>query len=749
MKTEANYTEITPDIIAEHGLKPEEYDRIVKLIGRTPNINELGMFSVMWSEHCCYKSSKKLLEQFPTCGEKIICGPGENAGVVDVGDDTYVVFKVESHNHPTAVEPFQGAATGVGGILRDIFTMGARPIANLNSLRFGELTDKHNRYLFSNAVAGIAWYGNCVGVPTVAGECWFDDTFSANPLVNAMTVGVLYDCNIIKSGAKGVGNSVIYVGSTTGRDGMAGAAFASKEITDESNKDRPAVQVGDPFMGKLLIEACLEAFKTGQVIACQDMGAAGLTCSIAEMASNGDVGIKLDLDLVPKRTDNITPYEFLLSESQERMLLVVEPEYELSICNIFKKWGLLAVKVGEVLSDKRIIVTHNKKEVVNIPAYSLTKEAPINDLTSSIPAQYNQNQNFCFDKIPDINSDEIEKTLCDLLASPNICSKEWVYSQYDRQVQNNSILHSSHNTSALIRLRDKSGKPSNKALAISMDCNSRYVYLDPYKGAILAVAEAARNIVATGAKPLAITNNLNFANPEKPENFWQLAEATKGIADACRAFNIYVTGGNVSLYNESNGIPIYPTPVIGMIGLIDDFTLAVTPEFKDDNDILILVGKTHNDLGGSEYLKIKHNIVNGKPPLLDLDNEKNIQNFCINVIAEKLLKSCCDISEGGLLVSICETAIKGCKGVKLSHSITSLCSRLDASLFGETSGRLLISVDYKHLDQIQQHLKQNCLQYNIIGKIQPDLIEIEENYLKTDIIKLKKIWKNSLSSLIN
>lgn len=739
---------ISTEIIQKHGLKLSEYEEIVRLLGRHPNINELGMFSVMWSEHCCYKSSKLLINQFPTKGDNIVCGPGENAGIVDLGDDICVTFKIESHNHPTAVEPFQGATTGVGGILRDIFTMGARPIANLNSLRFGPLNNKHNKYLFSNAVAGIAWYGNCVGVPTVGGECWFDNKFSGNPLVNAMTVGILYNKKIIKSGAKGVGNSVIYVGSRTGRDGMAGAAFASKEITEESNKDRPAVQVGDPFKGKLLIESCLEAFKTNKVIACQDMGAAGLTCSISEMASNGNVGIRLDLDKVPSTANDITPYEFLLSESQERMLLITKAEDENEIINIFTKWGLSAVNVGEVLEDKRLIVTHKEKVVVNIPSESITKNAPIYDLPTRIPDYYTENQLFKIDSIPDITIDQVESTLFNLLNSLNICSKEWIYQQFDRQVQNNSILHSTHHTSALIRLRDQNNKPILKGLSICLDCNSRYTYLDPYTGASLAVLEAARNLAVIGSKPLAITNNLNFANPEKPEIFWQLKEACRGIKDTCNALNICVTGGNVSLYNETEGEAILPTPVIGMIGIIDNLNNAITPGFINTNDMVILIGETKDEISGSEYLYKTHNISGHMPPDINIEREKKIHQFCIESSKEGLINSCNDISEGGLLTTICKCAFINNKGVKLKNNVLSLTSRLDSSLFGESSGRLIVSISPDNWNKTKEKLEQLSLNYTIIGKIQDNFVEIENTPIKICLLKAKTAWKNALTSIM-
>ncbi|MEW5821199.1 MAG: phosphoribosylformylglycinamidine synthase subunit PurL [Cyanobacteriota bacterium] len=748
MEIQTENIPVSREIIDQHGIKPEEYANIITLLDRHPNINELGMFSVMWSEHCSYKSSKKLLEQFPTCSENVICGPGENAGVIDIGNDIYVVFKVESHNHPTAVEPFHGAATGVGGILRDIFTMGARPLANLNSLRFGNLSSKKNRYLFSSAVAGIGWYGNCVGVPTVGGECYFDECFSANPLVNALTIGIIYDKKIIKSAAKGPGNSVLYVGNTTGRDGMAGATFASRELNTETNKDRPAIQVGDPFTGKLLIESCLEAFQTNFVIACQDMGAAGLTCSMSEMASKGGVGITLDLDLIPTRGDNILPYEYLLSESQERMLLIVKPENEKHIIDIFNKWGLEAVKAGVVTDDKNIVVYHKGKQVVNLPVDILVKNIPDCFLQTKIPEYYIKNKAQDIYNIEDICPENIETVLLKILSSHNICSREWLFNQYDRQVQNNSILHSYHHTGSVIRIRDKNGIPTRKGIAVSMDCNSRYCYLDPYKGAVLAVAESARNIAVTGAKPIAITNNLNFANPEKPEIFWQLSEACKGIKDACEAFNICVTGGNVSLYNESKDIPIYPTPVIGMVGIIDDIDLAITPAFKNAGDLLILIGETGEDISGSEYLYIEHKQISGSLSEVNFRHEISLHEFLIDSNINKLIQSSIDISEGGLLTAICESAIKGNLGVKLNNKILQLTSRIDSSLFGETAGRILITISPEYSDKIKSKLEQYDLKYNIIGKVQAELIEIENSPVKISVQKAKNTWESALPSIM-
>jgi len=549
----------------------EEYSKIISLIGREPNIVELNMFSVMWSEHCCYKNSKALLREFPTKNKYVAVGPGENAGVIDIGDGLRIAFKIESHNRPTAVEPFQGATTGVGGILRDIFTMGARPIAVLDSIRFGDLSIPRSRFLFSGAVSGIAHYGNCTGVPNIGGESYFYPTYNENPLVNAMAIGIIETKEIVKSNASGIGNPVLYVGSKTGKDGLGGAAFASSGLTEKSHEDRPAVQVGDPFVGKILIEACLEAFKTGYVVAAQDMGAAGLTCSTSEMAAKGNIGIEIELDKVPTRTE-LTPIEYMLSESQERMLFVVEKGHEDKVNKVFEKWGLDSVKIGEITDGERVIVKHKGEIVVDLPAKSLTDDTPIYIREKKEPSYIKENQKFDQNTISDISEKEIFPTLKELLSSPNICSKKWVYSKYDHQVQTNTVIKPGY-SAGLIRIRSKKTK-AQKGLAVSCDGNSAYVYLDPYLGSKINVAEAARNVSCTGALPVAITDNLNFGNPEKPEIYWQMAESVKGIIEACLAFDTPVTGGNVSLYNESNGVDIWPTPVIGMVGYLEDVEIC-------------------------------------------------------------------------------------------------------------------------------------------------------------------------------
>ncbi|MGB3615172.1 MAG: phosphoribosylformylglycinamidine synthase subunit PurL, partial [Elainellaceae cyanobacterium] len=605
-------TPFSPDEIAAEGLKPEEYDDIVQRLGRHPNRAELGMFGVMWSEHCCYKNSRPLLSQFPTTGDRVLVGPGENAGVIDLGDGDRLAFKIESHNHPSAVEPFQGAATGVGGILRDIFTMGARPMAVLNSLRFGDLDSPRSRQLFTGVVAGISHYGNCVGVPTVGGEVYFDAAYSGNPLVNAMAMGLMETPDIIKSGASGVGNPVLYVGSTTGRDGMGGASFASAELSDDSLDDRPAVQVGDPFLEKSLIEACLEAFKTGAVVAAQDMGAAGLTCSTAEMAEKGNVGIELDLDQIPVRESGMTPYEYLLSESQERMLFVAEAGREQELIDIFHRWELQAVVAGRVIAEPIVRILFQGAIAAEIPAKALSENTPIyhHELLAEPPSYAQEAWRWTEDQLPPAGADGIAvegrhlswtDILLTLMDAPTLASKRWVYRQYDHQVQNNTAIFPGDADAAVMRVRPQQGaaqkSESNKAkgVAATVDCNARYVYLNPYEGAKMAVAEAARNLSCVGADPVAVTDNLNFGSPEKPVGYWQLSEACRGLSEACSIFKTPVTGGNVSLYNETldaqgNPQPIYPTPVVGMVGLLPDFSLARGQGWQQKGDVIYLLG---------------------------------------------------------------------------------------------------------------------------------------------------------------
>jgi phosphoribosylformylglycinamidine synthase subunit PurL len=744
----ASPSPFTAEQLQAHRLTPSEYEQIVGLLGRHPNLNELGMFSVMWSEHCCYKNSKPLLRNFPTTGPRILVGPGENAGVVDFGDGLRVAFKIESHNHPSAVEPYQGAATGVGGILRDIFTMGARPIASLNALRFGPLDNPRNRHIFSGVVAGISGYGNSVGVPTIGGEIYFDETYSGNPLVNAMAIGLMETEEIVVSGAEGEGNPVLYVGSTTGRDGMGGASFASAELTDKSEKDRPAVQVGDPFLEKLLIEACLEAFKTGAVVAAQDMGAAGLTCSTAEMASKGGVGIELDLDLVPVRERGMNAYEFLLSESQERMLFVAHKGREQELIEIFHRWGLQAVVAGRVITESIVRILHQGSVVVEIPATSLTEEAPVypRDVLAEPPA-YAQ-EAWAWDVKTLAQPTDWAAVLLKLLDSPTIASKKWVYRQYDSLIQGNSLVSPGAGDAAVIRLQTPTG--ITRGLAATVDCNSRYVYLDPYEGGKAAVAEAARNLSCVGAEPVAVTDNLNFGSPEKPEVYWQMAEACRGISEACSALGTPVTGGNVSLYNETQGQPIYPTPVIGMVGILDHLEKHCTLGFKKAGDLVYLLGQGGGTLGASEYLKVIHDLATGKPPQIDLGQEQKVQSTCRLGIRQGWIRSAHDISEGGLLVALAESAMVGDLGVRVEMSGYAPNRRWDERFFGEAGAQIVVTVRPEDQEVWEAFLREKLgADWHELGIVSARergfcVVDQEDSVISATIEELTQSWTMSI-----
>ncbi|WP_413678852.1 phosphoribosylformylglycinamidine synthase subunit PurL [Prochlorococcus sp. MIT 0916] len=706
--------------LQQEGLKQSDYIEICRRLNRAPNRNELGMFGVMWSEHCCYRNSRPLLKNFPTKGSRILVGPGENAGVVDIGLGQKLVFKIESHNHPSAVEPFQGAATGVGGILRDIFTMGARPIALLNALRFGPLEDKKNISLLEGVVAGISHYGNCVGVPTIGGEVGFDSSYTGNPLVNAMALGLMETDEIVCSGASGVDFPVLYVGNTTGRDGMGGASFASSELSKTSIDDRPAVQVGDPFLEKGLIEACLEAFKTGYVIAAQDMGAAGLTCSCSEMASKGDVGIELNLDRVPAREHGMTAYEFLLSESQERMLFVVKPGSENELKQLFMRWGLYVEVVGKVLKDKAVRVLHKGKVVADLPASALADDTPIEEhiLINSTPEYLTELWKWTEDLLPKNLDNGIIKVksnsfiswnniLLDLLSTPSIASKNWIYKQYDYQVQSNTVIYPGEADAAVIRIRPqdefKIKSNQDRGIASVVDCNDRWVFLDPLRGSMAAVAEAARNLSCVGAEPIAITNNLNFSSPDKPLGFWQLSKSCEGITNACKVLNTPVTGGNVSLYNDTKlpnntVIPIHPTPVIGMVGLIEDINKVCKKSWLKSDDEILMIGlplENNNNqdsrisLSASSFLEYIHGLKTGRPPEIDLNLEKEVHFFLRNIIKKSMINSAHDLGNGGLAVAIAECCI--CSGLGANILLPSSQSRLDRMLFAEGGARILVS----------------------------------------------------------
>src|SRR6187401_1626819 len=672
------------ELLAQHSLTEDEYKKILEILGREPNITELGMFSVMWSEHCSYKSSRVHLKKLPTTGPRVVQGPGENAGAVDIGDGLCVVFKMESHNHPSFIEPYQGAATGVGGILRDVFTMGARPIALLDSLRFGGLDSAKNRHLMRGVVAGIAGYGNCMGVPTVGGEVRFDEIYSQNPLVNVFCLGIAHKHKIFLGTVAGVGNPVIYFGSKTGRDGIHGATMASDAFDDESEQKRPTVQVGDPFTEKLLLEACLELMAGDLLVGIQDMGAAGLTSSSCEMASRAGNGIDLDLTDVPRREPGMTPYELMLSESQERMLMVAQAGKEEECIRICKKWDLDVAVVGKVTGDGRLRVLDQGQVVAEIPAKALADDGPRYERPYSPPAYQDMLTNLNYDSIPDVK--DANAALLTLLSSPTIASKRWVYEQYDHMVRTNTIVRPGSDA-AVVRI-----KGTNKAVAMTVDCNSRYCLLHPYEGARIAVAEAARNLACSGAEPIGLTDCLNFGNPERPEIMWQFVLAIEGLKDACEHFNIPIVSGNVSFYNETNGLSIYPTPMLGMVGLIDEADKTMTQWFKQNGDRILLLGKTREDLGGSEYLKVLHHREQGSPPFLSLEAEKALQDFALKVIHEGLVQSAHDCSDGGLAVALAECCVSGpraAQGAVVKLGLGSL--RRDALLFGESQSRIILS----------------------------------------------------------
>lgn len=719
------------------GLSDEEFEQVTGHLGRLPNWTEIGIYSVMWSEHCSYKNSKPLLKKFPTDGPHVLQGPGEGAGVIDIDDGQAVVFKIESHNHPSAIEPFQGAATGVGGIIRDVFSMGARPVALLNSLRFGNLRTPRVQYLFEQVVAGIAHYGNCIGIPTVGGEVVFDEHYDGNPLVNAMCVGVLNHESLQKGVAIGPGNPVIYVGSSTGRDGIHGATFASEELNESSEEKRPAVQVGDPFMEKLLLEACLEMVEKKMLIGIQDMGAAGLTSSSTEMAAKGKHGLELDLDLVPQREEGMTPYEIMLSESQERMLLVVEKGREQEVISICDKWGLQSSVIGQVNEGDRYRLYHKGRLVADIPVQTLVDNVPVYTREEKVPAYYEQNQKATPEKaLKEIDSNQ---AIVDLVSSVNMGSKKWVYRQYDHMVRASTAVCPGSDA-AVIVLRG-----TDKALAMSTDGNGRYVYLDPEQGGKIAVAEAARNIVCSGAEPLGITDCLNFGSPEKPEVYWQLSKAIDGMAEACRVLQAPVVSGNVSLYNETKGNPIYPTPVVGMVGLIQKRDHITTQAFKKAGDVILLLGETFAELGGSELQYLVTGSISGRPPVCDLEKEQRTQKTVLQAIRSGWITSAHDVSEGGLALALAEACISGNKGAKVSLE-TQLAPAVH--LFSESQSRILLTTTAENAAEVTELAEKQGVPCSRIGEVTEDrqlIVNVNHQcVIQQEIALLGKRWEDAI-----
>ena len=774
-KTPPANSVVTPELVKRHGLTEEEFERIKKILGREPNFTELGIFSVMWSEHCSYKNSKKELKKFPTAGPNILVKAGEeNAGVVDIGDGWAVAFKMESHNHPSAIEPFQGAATGVGGIIRDIFTMGARPEFCLNSLHFGPITKKKskseirnpniaaNRRLFTGVVSGIAHYGNCVGIPTIGGEIYFDESFEGNPLINVFCLGVLRHEQLARGTAEGAGNPVFYVGAETGRDGLAGAAFASRELTEQSREDRPAVQVGDPFKEKLLLEACLELLARSAVAGIQDMGAAGLTCSTCETASRAGSGIEIDLAKVPKREPGMTPYEIMLSESQERMLIIAKRGKENLVREIFAKWDVPCAEIGRVTDDGMMRVRNNGAIAAEIPAKPLAQEAPLYSRRAKKPTADYTDQTDLLNKISESSVPSVVQSLRQLLRDPTIASKNWVYRQYDHTVRTGTLVKPGSDAAVFFV------RYANKILAATTDCNSTYCALDPREGGKIAVAEAARNLTCSGARPLAVTDCLNFGNPYKPGNFWQLREAVEGVAEACRAFRTPVTGGNVSLYNESPAGVVDPTPTIGMVGLIDDEKHVTTQWFKEAGDLIVLVGAVAGigdagrrvadnvigagvtnpgyNLGGSRYLKVCHGLKIGPPPHVDLAQEIKVQNAVRDLIREGLVKSAHDCSEGGLAVAVAECCFHPEKLFGAEISLNAGDTPAVTVLFNEAQSRIVISVAPADSEKTLSILRESAVSFEQLGKVSAEelCIHVNEKTFRWQISDLYDDWWNAI-----
>ncbi len=735
--------EVTLDLAIEHGLNKEEYERILNILGRTPTFTELGIFSVMWSEHCSYKNSIALLKTLPREGGKLLVGAGEeNAGLVDIGDGLAVAFKIESHNHPSAVEPYQGAATGVGGIMRDIFTMGARPIASLNSLRFGTLDDARTRYLFAGVVKGIGDYGNSFGVPTVAGEVYFDESYKGNPLVNAMAVGIVKTSTFASAVAKGVGNPVMIVGSSTGKDGIHGATFASEELSEKSEAKRPSVQVGDPFTEKLLLEASLEIIRKGYLIGIQDMGAAGISCSTSEMSAKGKSGMKIDLDKVPLREEGMSAYEIMLSESQERMLCVVKKGYEDRVRDVFEKWDLHCEIIGEVISVDKLFINYKGKLEAELPPFELVLGggAPVYIRDKKEPSYITEKRKFDFNSLPEPSN--IQETFLKVFSSPNIASKKWVYEQYDSMVRTNTIVGPGCDSAVMYI------KGTNKALAMKTDCNARYVYLNPKEGAKIAVAESARNIVCSGGIPLAITNCLNFGNPYKPEIYWQFTKAIAGMGEACRFFDTPVTGGNVSFYNESPDRAVYPTPTIGMVGLVEDLTHITTSQFKNEGDLIYLLGEDKEELGGSEYMKVIHKKVEGNCPQIDLQVEKKLHDVTLELIRKKIINSAHDISEGGIVCALAECCIIDEEKKLGAEILVTIKSRKDFTYFSETQSRIIVSVSENKKLEFEKLVQNFNQSITLLGRVIGPSLKIN-NDIDVEVDKLADLYFNTIARIMS
>jgi phosphoribosylformylglycinamidine synthase len=737
---------IDADVVERHGLKREEYERIVAFLGREPNLTELGIFSVMWSEHCSYKSSRVHLKTLPTEGPQVLQGPGENAGAIDIGDGLAAIFKIESHNHPSFIEPYQGAATGVGGIIRDIFTMGARPIALMNSLRFGDLDAPGTRRLVEGIVAGIAGYGNSIGIPTVGGEIAFEPSYAGNPLVNVFCLGIAKASDIIKGVASGAGNAVYYVGAKTGRDGIHGATMASAEFDDKSAEKRPAVQVGDPFMEKLLLEACLEVMQSDALVGIQDMGAAGLTCSTAEMGARGGAGVEIDVSRVPQRESGMTPYEIMLSESQERMLLVVKKGREDEIERIFDKWDLHAVHIGEVTADGLLRVKDRARIVAEIPNRALTDEAPLYRRPMERPAYLAEVQALDLESLVATAAPSGNEVLLRLLASPAIASKQWAYRQYDHMVQTNTI-NLPGLGAGVVRI-----KGTTRALAMSVDGNGRHCYLDPRAGAMLAVAEAARNVACAGARPLGATNCLNFGNPERAAIMWQFARAVEGIGEACRALGVPITGGNVSLYNETDGRAIYPTPVIGVVGLLEHSDRVVTRRFQGAGDVIVLLGEGQGELGGTEYLKVVHGMVAGVPPTIDLRAERALQELLVALAEHRFVRSAHDCADGGLAVALAESCFStGGIGAEAAVPAVSVASdpHLNdaAALFGESASRVVVSTAPGNVTEVLERAAALGVPARVIGETGSNLVRVSvsgRSAIDVPVQEAERVWSTAI-----